>query len=76
MVLDLIKVGEELYTVERRIPDREGIDINTFKISTNSTNVFRKDGLLWFCRLIEEAIIVEDEPINDVPLLEESLDNQ
>jgi hypothetical protein len=61
MVLNLIKVGDDLYTVVRTIPEHKGIDVDVFKRSTNSTNVFRKDGLFWFCRIVEEAQIATDE---------------
>ena len=67
MGFELIKVGNDLYTVERKIPEHTGIDTNLFKGYTNTTNVFRKDGLYWFCRLNEEAQIVEDEE----PVIEE-----
>ena len=68
MGFELIRVGDDLYTVERKIPESSGIDTNLFKGYTNTTNVFRKDGLFWFCRLIEEAVIVEDkEPVIEEP---------
>ena len=68
MGFELIKVGDDLYTVERKIPEHTGIDTNLFKGYTNTTNVFRKDGLFWFCRLVEEAVIVEDEePVIEKP---------
>ena len=76
MGFELIKVGDSLYTVERKIPEHTGIDTNLFKGYTNTTNVFRRDGLYYFCRLIEEAQIIEDEPINELPQAEESLENQ
>ena len=61
MVFELIKVGDDLYTVIRKIPEHKEIDVDVFRISTHSTNVFRKDGLLYFCRIVEEAKIIEDE---------------
>jgi hypothetical protein len=68
MGFELIRVGEDLYTVERKIPESSGIDTNLFRGYTNTTNVFRKDGLYWFCRLVEEAVIVEDEePVIEKP---------
>ena len=68
MGFELIRVGDDLYTVERKIPESSGIDTNLFKGYTNTTNVFRKDGLFWFCRLIEETVIVEDkEPVIEEP---------
>jgi hypothetical protein len=76
MVFDLIKVGDSLYTVERKISESKGVDVEKFKASTNCTNVFRKDGLLYFCRIVEEAQIVEDEPLEELPAPEESLEEQ
>ena len=68
MGFELIRVGDDLYTVERKIPESSGIDTNLFKGYTNTTNVFRKDGLFWFCRLVEEAVSVEDEePVIEKP---------
>jgi hypothetical protein len=72
MGFELIKVGDDLYTVERKIPEASGIDTNLFKGYTNTTNVFRRDGLYWFCRLIEEAQIIEDESIEEVTTVEEA----
>lgn len=72
MGFELIKVGDDLYTVERKIPEYTGIDTNLFKGYTNTTNVFRRNGLFYFCRIVEEAEIIEDE----VSLLEENLEKQ
>ena len=70
MGFELIKVGDDLYTVERKIPEHTGIDTNLFKGYTNTTNVFKKNGWFWFCRLIEEAQIVEESQV-----VEENLEN-
>ena len=71
MKIEYIKTNDDtLYEVIRTIPEIQQIDTEKFRISTNSTNVFRKDGLYWFVRIIEEAQIVED----DQPLLEENLE--
>jgi hypothetical protein len=69
--MNLIKIKDELYEVIRTIPEVQQIDTEKFRISTNSTNVFRKDGLYWFVRIVEEAQIIEDE----LPLIEESLES-
>ena len=68
--MNLINIKDELYEVIRTIPEHTGIDTEKFRISTNSTNIFRKDGLYWFVRIVEEAQIIED----DQPLLEENLE--
>jgi hypothetical protein len=69
--MKLIKIKDELYEVIRTIPEHTGIDTEKFRISTNSTNVFRKEGMFWFVRIVEEAQIIEDE----LPLIEESLES-
>ena len=69
--MNLIKIKDELYEVIRTIPEIQQIDTEKFRISTNSTNVFRKDGLYWFVRIVEEAQIIEDE----LPLIEENLES-
>jgi hypothetical protein len=68
--MNLITIKDELYEVIRTIPEHSGIDTEKFRISTHSTNVFRKDGMFWFVRIVEEAQIIED----DQPLLEENLE--
>ena len=60
MGFELIKVGDDLYTVERKIPEHTGIDTNLFKGYTNTTNVFRRNNLYYLCRLIEEAQVIEE----------------
>ena len=71
MGFELIKVGDDLYTVERKIPEYTGIDTNLFKGYTNTTNVFRRNGLFYFCRLVEEAEIIEEELLSPDKNLEE-----
>jgi hypothetical protein len=68
--MNLITIKDELYEVIRLIPEYTGIDTEKFRISTHSTNVFRKDGMFWFVRIVEEAQIIEDEQ----PFLEENLE--
>jgi len=71
MKIEYIKTNDDtLYEVIRTIPEIQQIDTEKFRISTNSTNVFRKDGMFWFVRIVEEAQIIED----DQPLLEENLE--
>jgi len=68
--MNLITIKDELYEVIRTIPEHTGIDTERFRISTNSTNVFRKDGMFWFVRIVEEAQIIEEEQ----PFVEENLE--
>ena len=69
--MNLITIKDELYEVIRTIPEHSGIDTEKFRISTHSTNVFRKDGMFWFVRIVEEAQIIEEEQ----PFLEENLES-
>lgn len=68
--MNLITIKDELYEVIRLIPEHSGIDTEKFRILTHSTNVFRKDGMFWFVRIVEEAQIIEDEQ----PFIEENLE--
>ena len=69
--MQYISTKDELYQVIRIIPEYTGIDTEKFRILTHSTNVFRKDGLFWFVRLVEEAQIVEEEE----QIIEENLES-
>lgn len=70
MKLHLIKAGDgELYQVIDQISEAKQVDVEYFKWKNDCTNVFRKDGILWFVRLIEEAQIIED-----VQAIEEKLE--
>ena len=71
MKIEYIKTNDDtLYEVIRTIPEIQQIDTEKFRILTHSTNVFRKDGMFWFVRIVEEAQIIEEEQ----PLLEENLE--
>ena len=61
MKLHLIKTNDDtLYEVIRTFPETKIIDIDKMKIKFQCTDVFRKDGKLWFVRLIEEAQVIEE----------------
>ena len=61
MKLHLIKTNDgNLYQVIDQIPETKQVDVEYFKWKNDCTHVFRKEGLLWFVRFIEEAQIVED----------------
>ena len=51
--MKLIEIKGELYEIIRLIPEHTEIDTEKFRISTNSTNVFRKDGMFWFVRIAQ-----------------------
>ncbi len=62
MKLHLIKTSDgTLYQVIDQIPEYKQIDVEYIKWKNDCTHVFRKDGLLWFVRFIEEAQIIEEE---------------
>jgi len=61
MKMHLIKTNDDiLYQVIHQEPETKQIDVEKTRIMNHCTNVFRKDGLYWFVRLIEEAQIVEE----------------
>lgn len=63
MNIPLLNIKDDLYHIIRLIPEHSGIDTNLFRGYTNTTNVFRKDGMFYFVRLIEEAEIVKEEQL-------------
>lgn len=61
MKLHLIKTNDDtLYEVIHTFPETKIVDIDKMKIKFQCTDVFRKDGKLWFVRLIEEAQVIEE----------------
>lgn len=61
MKLHLIKTNDDtLYEVIHTEPETKIMDIDKMKFKYQCTDVFRKDGKLWFVRLIEEAQIIEE----------------
>jgi len=61
MKMHLIKTNDDvLYHVLHQEPETKPLDIEKTKIKHQCTHVFRKDGLYWFVRLIEEAQLTEE----------------
>lgn len=61
MKLHLIKTNDDtLYEVIHTESETKTMDIDRMKFKYQCTDVFRKDGKLWFVRLIEEAQIIEE----------------
>jgi hypothetical protein len=61
MKMHLIKTNDDtLYQVIHHEPETKALDLEKTKIKHQCSHVFRKDGLYWFVRLIEEAQVIED----------------
>jgi hypothetical protein len=61
MKMHLIKTNDDiLYQVIHQEPETKQIDVEKLKIKHLCNTVFRKDGLYWFVRKIEEAQIIEE----------------
>ena len=61
MKLYLIKTNNDLlYEVIHTEHETKVLDIDMMKRKHQCTDVFRKDGKLWFVRLIEEAQVIEE----------------
>ena len=61
MKMHLIKTNNDiLYQVIHQEPETKIFDTEKMKIKHQCTDVFRKDGMYWFVRLIEEAQIIEE----------------
>ena len=61
MKFHLIKTNNDmLYEIIHTEPETKTMDIDRMKFKYQCTDVFRKDGKLWFVRLGEEATIIEE----------------
>ena len=49
-----------MYHVIHQEPEAKDIDVEKTRIKHQCTNVFRKDGIYWFVRLVEEAQVIEE----------------
>lgn len=70
MRLHLIKTSDnKLYQVIDQIPETKSINVEDHKQKHDCTNVFRKENMLWFVQLIEDAKIVEEitEEVIEIP---------
>jgi hypothetical protein len=56
---EFIEIGDELYEVLRKIKEEHGPVIDTWKEHLMADKVFRKDGSLFFCRLVQDANVTE-----------------
>lgn len=63
---EIISYNNNLYELVRTFKDKEGFPVNEAKEYYNCDTTLKKDGVLYFCRLIEDAQIIseiKDEPI-------------
>jgi hypothetical protein len=57
---ELIDNGGTLYQVIRKIKESSNPIIDDWKEHLLTDKVFRKEGLLYFCRTVEEATIISE----------------
>jgi len=60
MVKEFVYIHDEMYEVLRVIREDLGPVIDVWKEHLGSNKVFRKDGNLFFCRKVDDAIIIEE----------------
>lgn len=61
MKMHLIKTNDDvLYQVIHQEPETKPLDLELLKNKYLCNTVFRKDGLYWFVRKIEEAQVIEE----------------
>jgi hypothetical protein len=59
----IISFNDKLYQLVRRFHDRENLPITDMKEYYDCDTVLRKEGFLYFCRLIQEPQLIEDGQI-------------
>ena len=61
MKMHLIKTKDDvMYQVIHQELETKILDVEKAKIKHQCSHVLRKDGWLWFVRIIEEAQVIED----------------
>jgi len=53
-----IKVNDSLYQIKRAWPEERIKDVELIKQWLNTDTVFRRDNVMYFCQIVEEAQIV------------------
>jgi len=69
MQREFIEISGELFEVLRTVREDDHPIVDTWKEHLRADRVFRKEGYYFFCRLIEEAVIVEE----NVPIIDEAV---
>ncbi len=76
MQREFVEISGELFEVLRTVREDSHPIVDTWKDHLRADRVFRKEGYYFFCRLIEEAVIVEEnEPITDEAVIEPPTEN-
>ena len=57
-----IEVDDTLYEVIRTVHESKDLDIDEWKTRLMCDKLLRKNEILYFCRTIDEAIVITDEP--------------
>ncbi len=57
----IIQFNDNLYLLERIFRDKEGFPVEEFKEYYDCDTALRKEGKLYFCKLIEEAQVIEND---------------
>lgn len=55
-----LMVGDDMFEIHRIFPDKPYTDVDSLKKYFNVDRVFRKDDKLYFCFLVKEAVIIEE----------------
>ncbi len=58
---EVISYADQLYTVYRKFKDFENFPKEEVKEHYRCDRVLRKHGVLFFCRLIEDAKIIQED---------------
>jgi hypothetical protein len=76
MQREFVEISGELFEVIRTVREDSHPIVDTWKEHLRADRVFRKEGYYFFCRLIEEAVIVEENvSIIDEAVIEPPTEN-
>lgn len=57
---EILSFNNNLYQLIRRFHDRENFPVSELKEYYNCDTVLRREGFLYFCRLVEDAQLIEE----------------
>jgi hypothetical protein len=57
---DIISYNDQLYEVVRKFKDHPDFPVDAAKECYLSETVLKKDGILYICRIIEDAQVIEE----------------
>ena len=60
---ELLKINDQLFLVNRKLPEHIQVDVKWWKFKTKSDKVFRAQGFLYFVEAVQDVESIEDNQL-------------